>query len=138
VGRPLAEQHEHRLVSTRAVIVLVLVASALSAFVSFSIAAGALHEGPAGPQGASGPPGQPGPPGDAAISPDDVLSAIERDPEAVAQALSGHLDYDDIQRKLDPDPSDVQTAVEELTSKLDDLCSDLASSDAVGGDITSC
>jgi hypothetical protein len=122
-------------VSTRAVIILVLVASALSAAVSFAIAAGSLHEGPAGPPGAVGPPG---PPGDTTVSSDDVLSAIEADPEAVAQSLSGHLDYEDIQKNLDPDPSDVERAVDELTEKLDNLCSELSLSDAVSGDITAC
>lgn len=66
------------------------------------------------------------------------MSAIERDPEAVAQALNGHLDYQDVQQNLDPDPSDVQSNVEELTEKLDNICSDLSLSDSVGGDITSC
>lgn len=114
---------------------MVLVTSALSAGVSFTLAASALHKGPAGPQGATGPPG---PAGETTVSSEDVLSAIDGDPEAVARSLSGHLDYEEIQQNLDPDPSDVERSVAEVTERIDGLCSDLSLSDAVSSDITSC
>ena len=82
--------------------------------------------GPRGPRGAQGPEGprgrtgRAGPPGGA--DEQDVLTAIEDNPDEVAQA---------IQASFDPDPSDVE-------SNLEDLCSSLQLSDALSNDVVSC
>jgi len=82
--------------------------------------------GPQGPRGARGPEGprgrtgREGPPG--AADEQDVLTAIEDNPDEVAQA---------IQASFDPDPSDVE-------SNLEALCSSLQLSDALSNDIISC
>jgi len=52
--------------------------------------------------------------------------------------LSGHLDYQDIQQNLDPDPADVESELQQVSDKLDGLCSDLSFSSAVASDITAC
>jgi hypothetical protein len=52
-----------------------------------------------------------------------VVPAIENDPSGVASALSGYLDYDDIQQKLEPDPVDLERSIETLTSEVEDLAS---------------
>lgn len=80
------------------------------------------------------------------------MTAIEGDPTGVAVALSGYLDYEDIQQQLDPDPADLESVVDDLASQvqglagdlddlasdLDDLCLDLTFAPAVESDITSC
>lgn len=76
--------------------------------------------GPTGPSGARGPAGATGPAGSA--SEDDVLTAINKNPDEVAQ---------DIQSSLDPDPADVE-------SNLEDLCSSLQLSDALSNDVINC
>jgi hypothetical protein len=76
--------------------------------------------GPQGEQGPRGPQGPTGPPGGA--DEQDVLDAISNNPADVADA---------IQADLDPDPSDVQ-------SNLEDLCSSLRLSEALSNDIISC
>jgi hypothetical protein len=122
-------------VSTRNALILVVVTAALSALLSFTLAAGSLHRGPAGDPGPEGPPG---PPGDTRVSARDVGAAIEADTGAVADALTGHLDYADVQKNLDPDPADLEREVRDLTDRLDTLCSDLSASDAGGVDVTTC
>jgi hypothetical protein len=72
------------------------------------------------------------------VSAEEVQSAVDDDPDAIAASLSGHLDYEDIQQNLDPDPSDVQSDVENVRSALDDLCSQLSLSDALSSDFISC
>lgn len=80
-------------------------------------------QGPVGPQGSRssrGPAGAPGPAGGS--SEDDVLTAVNDNPDEVAQ---------DIQSSLDPDPADVE-------SNLEDLCSSLQLSDALSSDVINC
>jgi hypothetical protein len=79
--------------------------------------------GPGGPQGARGPRGPVGATGPAgSASEDDVLTAINDNPDEVAQ---------DIQSALNPDPADVE-------SNLEDLCSSLRLSDALSNDVIVC
>ena len=67
-----------------------------------------------GAVGATGPAGT--------ASEDDVLNAIEDNPDEVAQAIQG---------SLDPDPADVESNVE-------DLCTSLQLTDALSNEILSC
>jgi hypothetical protein len=97
-----------------------------------------VKTGPTGRVGKAGPPGPQGPEGDTDVSAEDVQSAVDEDPDAVAGSLSGHLDYEDIQQNLDPDPADVAADVDDVRSALDDLCSQLSSSDALSNDFISC
>ena len=79
--------------------------------------------GPVGPRGARGPRGTVGATGPAGTaSEDDVLTAINDNPDEVAQA---------IQSSLDPDPADVE-------SNLADLCSSLQLSNALVNDVVNC
>lgn len=112
---------------------------------SAAISAAVVQRGPEGPAGATGPAGPVGPQGDAAskVGPrgprgrrgeagpegaagsadeEAVMEAIESDPRRVAQA---------VQSKLDPDPSDVQ-------SNLEELCTDLSYNQAVENDLPPC
>ena len=76
--------------------------------------------GPLGPRGPRGAVGATGPAGTA--SEDDVLNAIEDNPDEVAQAIQG---------SLDPDPADVESNVE-------DFCTSLQLTDALSNEILSC
>lgn len=145
--------------TTRSVIVLVVVTAALSALFSFSVAAGGLHRGPAGPEGPAGPAGPAGTSVDARA----VRLAVDDDPEAIGKALSGHLDYDDIRTNLGLDESgapageandlatttdgsgaasqddldELRDDLDDLRRKLDDVCTALADQDP-GADLGAC
>src|SRR5262245_23751692 len=121
--------------SARAIVLLVSLTAVFSAGVSFAVAVTVVDRGPAGPRGLVGPEG---PEGSTEVSSDDVVSAIDEDPDSVAASLSGHLDYEDIQQNLDPDPADVQSDVEDTSSKLDALCTDLSFASALENDLTAC
>lgn len=129
--------------TTRSVIVLVVVTAALSGLFSFSVAAGGLHRGPAGDAGPAGPEGPRGPAGTATVSAARIQRAIEDDPARVADALRGELGLDsttspsdttdtttspasggDVQQQV----GDLSDTVDELRRKLDDLCADLRAS----------
>lgn len=96
-------------------------------------------QGEAGPAGPAGLPGARGPRG-SAVDPSDledaVWQAIEDDPQRAAQ---------EIQEYLDPDPSDVSSAVDEVQvavdgvqNNFDDLCSSLTLTDAMSSEILPC
>src|SRR4051812_45258396 len=44
-----------------------------------------------------------------------------RGPDAIAASLSGHLDYEDIQHNLNPDPADTKDEVTELSAQTQDV-----------------
>jgi hypothetical protein len=84
-----------------------------------------------------------------------VRRAIDDDPDAVAKALSGNLDYEDIRTNLGLDDTasastsssgdavtrddldEVSGDLDDLRRKVEDLCSELARTDA-GADLTAC
>src|SRR4051794_400512 len=119
--------------AARSLVLLVVLSSLLSAAVAFAVADLVIKRGPAGIRGQTGITGRQGPQGpegNTDVSTDDVVSAIQDDPSSVADALSGNLDYGDIQQNLDPDPADVEQDISDLTDKVDGLCSDLSSAPA--------
>lgn len=145
--------------TTRNVIVLVVVTAALSALFSFSVAAGGLHRGPEGPEGPAGPQGPAGTSVDARA----VRQAVDDDPDAIGKALSGHLDYEDIRTSLGLDESgapageaadtaagsagtdaasrddldELRSDLDDLRRKVEDLCTALADRDP-GADLGAC
>ena len=124
--------------STRAVVLAVVLASLMGTAVGAATTVLVVKRGPGGSRGATGPSGPRGPEGDASIEASNVQSAIDEDPDAVAASLSGHLDYEDIQQNLDPDPADVESELQDVRDKRDALCSDLSLSSAVQNDVTAC
>src|SRR3954468_287376 len=124
--------------STRAVVLAVVLASLLGTAVGAATTALVVKRGPAGARGPAGRTGPRGPEGDAQIDASDVQTAVDNDPDAIASSLSGHLDYEDIQQNLNPDPADVEGDLQDVSDKLDSLCSDLSLSAAVENDITAC
>lgn len=106
----------------------------LSTAVATVIAASVIDKGDPGLAGARGPSGPEGPPGadgtDGQGADDEtVMEAIEYDPARVAAA---------IQDSLDPDPSTVQSDLEDLRSAVQSMCSDLSLAEALSSDYISC
>jgi len=129
---------EHRCVSRRASVVVALLAALAGAGLSTVATVLIVKTGPTGPAGETGPPGPQGPEGDTNVSAEDVQSAVDEDPDAVAGSLSGHFDYEDIQQDLDPNPQTSPPTSMTYRSALDDLCSQLSPSDALSDDFISC
>jgi hypothetical protein len=132
-------------VSNRVVVLLVCGAALFGSAIGAGAVLVAVKNGPTGPAGEVGPRGPMGPMGDTEVSASDVAAAVDEDPDAVAASLSGHLDYQDIQQNLDPDPSDLAsdvddaaTAANDARSTVEDLCSQLSLSDALSDDYISC
>jgi hypothetical protein len=138
MARNVAVRAELDFVSVRTLVLVAFITALVGAGIGATSVLFVVERGPAGPAGHVGPRGPQGPEGDTSVSADDVRSAVDDDPDAVAASLSGHLDYEDIQQNLDPDPSDVQSDLESVRSALDDLCSQLSLSDALSNDFTSC
>jgi hypothetical protein len=125
-------------VSPRATVLAVVLAALLGSGIGASAVALVVKRGPEGTRGASGPRGPRGPEGSTEVDASEVQAAIDDDPDTVATSLSGHLDYQDIQQNLDPDPADLESELQDVSDKLDRLCSDLSFSAAVENDITAC
>jgi hypothetical protein len=124
-----------KVVTVRALVIAVLVASLLStgAAVALSYALiGQPEPGPRGPEGVQGPSGERGsrgPAGHAEVDEDAVWEVVESDPQRVT---------DLVEDNLDPSPTDVQTNVEDVASNLSSLCSDLSLTNALSNEVLPC
>lgn len=124
-----------RLVRLRTLVVAVFAAAVLSIGGSVGISyvlIGQSEPGPRGPAGERGPrgvAGPVGPAGEAEVDSEDVFGTLEEDPQRIT---------DLVQDNLDPNPSELQSGIDDVASDLTTLCEDLNLTDALYDEYLSC